>query len=187
MSGTGGTGGNGRTSGCTSGTGRTGGPGGRARRLWRAGVLAWLVLASLLLAACSSGGGNTSAPPSADGRLTSADAAVQDALSGYRHTVATSCKAAPSAVVCLEKADRDLGAKVHDYANVLAVGRGFTPPVADLTAARNDAQTLANSLEILGDAQPNQANYDHVRNTFDVDAAIGRLHRSVAALDRALG
>ena len=57
-------------------------------------------------------------------------------------------------VVCLEAADRTLGGKIHAYANVLAAGRGFTAPEADLAAARNAAQTLANSLEILGDAQP---------------------------------
>ncbi len=176
--------------GCTGrspGTSGTSGRAGRARRRRQVPVLALLLLPSLLLAACSSGGGHSSAPPSADGRLASAVATVQAALSRYLHTVATTCKTAASTVVCLEKADRDLGGKVHAYANVLAVGQGFTAPMADLDAARNDAQTLANSLEILGDAQPTQANYDHVRNTFDVDAAIGRLQRSAAALDRALG
>jgi hypothetical protein len=90
-------------------------------------------------------------------------------------------------VVCLEAADRKLGGQIHTYANVLAVGHGFTPPPADLTAARNKAQTLANSLEILGDAQPTQANYDQVRNTFNVNAAIGQLQSAVRTVNDTIG
>jgi len=97
------------------------------------------------------------------------------------------CTAAPSPVVCLETADRSLGNQIHTYANLLAVGHGFSAPHGDLTAARNRAQTLANSLEILGDAQPTQANYDQVRNTFDVDAAITGLQRAVSQVQHALG
>ena len=89
--------------------------------------------------------------------------------------------------MCLEGADRTLGNRIHTYANLLAVGHGFSAPKHDLTAARNSAQTLANSLEILGDAQPTQANYDQVRNTFDVNAAIGRLQAAVTNVDHALG
>ena len=40
---------------------------------------------------------------------------------------------------------------------------------------QRSAQTLANSLEILGDAQPTQANYDQVLNTFNVGTAISQL------------
>jgi len=97
------------------------------------------------------------------------------------------CASQANPVVCLEAADRTLGGQIHTYANVLAVGHGFTPPPADLTAARNKAQTLANSLEILGDAQPTQANYDQVRNTFDVNTAIGQLQSAVRKVDGALG
>ncbi len=88
---------------------------------------------------------------------------------------------------CLEQADRKLGDEVHSYANVLAVGKGFSAPQSDVLAARNDAQTLANSLEILGDAQPTQSNYDQVRNNFNVDGAIGQLRGAVQKLDGALG
>ena len=95
--------------------------------------------------------------------------------------------AASKAVVCVEAADRTLGAQVHRYANVLAVGHGFTAPAADLTTTRNASQTLANSLEILGDAQPTQANYDQVRNTFDVNGAITALQKAVAKVDSELG
>ena len=61
---------------------------------------------------------------------------------------------------------------------------GFTAPQADVRAARNDAQTLANSLEILGDAQPTQANYDQVLNTFNVNAAITQLQGDVTQAAR---
>jgi hypothetical protein len=99
---------------------------------------------------------------------------------------ASACQGESDAVVCLEAADRTLGGQVHTYANVLAVGHGFSAPAADLTAARNAAQALANSLEILGDAQPTQANYDQVRNTFNVNTAIAQLQRAVQKVDGAL-
>ena len=108
------------------------------------------------------------------------------AMTAYAAKV-TQCTAAPSPVVCLETADRALGNEIHTYANLLAVGHGFSAPPGALTAARNSAQTLANSLEILGDAQPTQANYDKVRNTFDVDAAITGLQRDVSKVQHSLG
>jgi hypothetical protein len=67
------------------------------------------------------------------------------------------------------------------------VGHGFAVPRTDLTTTRDAAQTLANSLEILGDAQPTQANYDQVLNTFDVHSAITQLHSDVANLGGSLG
>jgi len=142
----------------------------------------WWVLVPLVVASCST----PSSPPSADATLKSAGAAVTAATHRYPAMVRL-CKAASSPVVCVEAADRTLGGRVHTYANVLAVGHGFSASPADLTAARNAAQTLANSLEILGDAQPTQANYDQVRNTFDVNAAIAHLQATVTELDGALG
>ncbi|MGA2474167.1 MAG: hypothetical protein ABSG39_11830, partial [Acidimicrobiales bacterium] len=124
--------------------------------------------------------------PSPDAKLKSADDTVLSAMTGYLAKV-DSCKAASSPVVCLEAADRTLGGQIHTYANLLAVGHGFTAPNADLTAARNAAQSLANSLEILGDAQPTQANYDQVLNTFNVNSALGQLKSAVTKVNRTLG
>jgi hypothetical protein len=160
----------------------------RRRSRWLVPILAPIALSAMLLAACGSGAGNgdtTSA--SADADLAHAGTTVLAALSEYLHQVASSCPSASSPVACLESADRDLGGKVHDYANVLAVGHGFSAPESDLSAVRDQAQTLANSLEILGDAQPTQANYDQVRNTFDVNAAVAQLQKAVVTLNRALG
>ncbi len=56
-----------------------------------------------------------------------------------------------------------------------------------MTAARNSAQVLANSMEILGDAQPSQANYDQVLNTFNVDDAIASFQKAVAKVQAGLG
>ena len=56
-----------------------------------------------------------------------------------------------------------------------------------MTTALNSAQTLANSLEILGDAQPTQANYNQVLNTFNVNTAITALQGDVSTLAGALG
>jgi hypothetical protein len=156
------------------------------RRTQRARQATWaLALLPLVLAACSSGSASSSAG-SPDAALRAAGAAVESHMSAYA-AAAQACTSKPSPVVCLETADRTLGGQIHDYANVLATRHDFSAPQADLTTARNAAQTLANSLEILGDAQPTQANYDRVRNTFDVGAAIGQLRRAVDRLDSALG
>jgi hypothetical protein len=100
---------------------------------------------------------------------------------------ANKCKTAPNPVVCLEAADRTSGGQIHDYANLLVTGHGFSAPQADLLDARNAAQTLANSLEILGDAQPTQSNYNQVLNTFNVNAAIGQLQSAAKKLNADLG
>jgi hypothetical protein len=151
---------------------------------------AWWVLAALpvLVASCSSGGGSSggSGAASSDAKLRSAGTLVERQMAEYQSTAQT-CKTASSPVVCVEAADRTLGGQIHTYANLLAVGRGFTAPAGVLATARNNAQTLANSLEILGDAQPTQANYDQVLNTFDVNGAIGQLHHAVTRLNDALG
>jgi hypothetical protein len=145
----------------------------------------------LALAACSSSPGS-GAPAQGKGSGTStsslqhAGATLLDNLTKYA-SKAGSCKATSSAVACLEAADRTLGGQVHTYANLLAVGKGFTAPQSDVLAARNDAQTLANSLEILGDAQPTQSNYDQVLNNFNLNGAIGQLRSTVNKLDGAGG
>ncbi len=89
--------------------------------------------------------------------------------------------------MCLEAADHTLGDKIHAYANLLAGHHHFTAPRADLTTTLNAAQTLANSLEILGDAQPTQANYDQVLNTFNINSAITQLQGDVTTLGGSLG
>jgi hypothetical protein len=148
-----------------------------------------LALAPLLLvlAGCSSegGGSGANATQSADASLESGGATVQSAMKAYLTDV-TGCAKQSSPVVCLEAADRKLGNKIHEYANVLATGHGFTAPRPDRTAALNQAQSLANSLEILGDAQPTQANYNQVLNTFNVNAAIAQLQGDVSKLATSL-
>jgi hypothetical protein len=155
------------------------------RRLPRA---RWALAAlPLALAACSSGSGSGSpSQGSASSSLQHADATVLDNISAYA-SKATSCKSASSPVVCLEGADRTLGGQIHSYANLLAVGKGITASQGDVLAARNDAQTLANSLEILGDAQPTQSNYDQVLNNFNLNGAIGQLRSAVNKLNGAVG
>jgi hypothetical protein len=111
---------------------------------------------------------------------------VSSSLSTYLSKV-TACKSASSPVVCVEAADRALGGQIHDYANKLAASGAYGAKAADVTAARNSAQLLANSMEILGDAQPNQANYDQVLNTFNVTNAITSLQHAVAKVQADLG
>jgi hypothetical protein len=152
--------------------------------------MGWALLAlAPVLAACSSGSGGSgsgSASASANSSLKNAGAKVLSNMTKYVST-ARACTSASSPVVCLEHADVTLGNEIHDYANMLAVGKGFTAPQGDIVTTRNSAQTLANSLEILGDAQPTQANYNQVLNTFNLNAAIAQLQGDVRSLDGALG
>jgi hypothetical protein len=147
-----------------------------------------LVPLVLVLAGCSSGGGDSggTTTTSPDASLMSADAAVQSAMKSYLTGVG-GCAKQSSPVVCLEQADHKLGNAIHVYANVLATRHGFTAPRADQTTTLNEAQLLANSLEILGDAQPTQANYNQVLNTFNVNSAITQLQGDVATLAGSLG
>ena len=142
-----------------------------------------LVPLVLVLAGCSSGGGGSggTTTTSPDASLGSADATVQSAMKTYLTEVG-GCAKQSSPVVCLEAADHKLGDAIHTYANVLATGHGFTAPRADQTTTLNEAQLLANSLEILGDAQPTQANYNQVLNTFNVNSAITQLQGDVTTL-----
>jgi hypothetical protein len=144
-----------------------------------------LLALPLALAACSSGSGSGGSG-SANSSLHKEGATVLSQMTAYA-SKAAACKSASSPVVCIEHADLTLGNQVHDYANLLAVGKGFTAPQNDIVNARNSAQTLANSLEILGDAQPTQSNYDQVLNTFNLDGAIAQLRSDVQQLDRTLG
>ena len=157
------------------------------RRATHVALLA-LLSAPLGLAACGSGSGPGSAGAggSGDASLRAAGTKVEAEMSRYLATV-PACATQSQPVVCVEAADRTLGAQIHDYANVLAVGHDFSAPATPLNRTRNAAQTLANSLEILGDAQPTQANYDQVRNSFDVNGAVASLQRAVAKVDAQLG
>ena len=158
------------------------------QRIRRTGWGVALVPVVLVLAGCSSGsgapGGDAAAPAASS--LLPADQTVEEAMTSYLTGVGH-CAQQSSPVVCLERADRTLGNAIHTYANLLAVGHGFAVPHTDLTTTRDAAQTLANSLEILGDAQPTQANYDQVLNTFDVHSAISQLQGDVTTLDHSLG
>jgi hypothetical protein len=163
--------------------------GNRVRR--RAMAVVALAGMALAVASCSSGpahtrgsagssAGSAALPP--DTRLKLAGVRVLSRIGAYSLTT-RHCPTQPSPVVCVEAADRTLGGQVHTYANLLAVGRGFHAPANALTAARNSAQTLANSLEILGDAQPTQSNYNQVLNTFDLNGALEQLKSAVATLN----
>jgi len=150
-------------------------------------MAAALAAVALCAAACSSGsaGSSGSTGQTPDTKLKEAGVTLRSQLAAYRQAT-QHCAEKPNPIVCIEAADRNLGGQVHTYANLLAVGRGFRAPDGDLSSARNSAQTLANSLEILGDAQPTQANYDHVLNTFDLNGAIDQLQTTVSTLNRHL-
>ncbi len=146
-----------------------------------------------VLAGCSSGTGapggssaRTTTPRQAGAALVAADKTVQSAMTTY-FAQAGACANQSSPVVCLEAADHTLGDAIHTYANLLAAHHTFKVSGTDLSTTLNAAQPLANSLEILGDAQPTQANYDQVLNTFDVKAAITQLQGDVTNLGASIG
>ena len=155
-----------------------------------------LVPLVVVLAGCGSGGGGSTAsagsttastsPQEADAALKTAGKTLQSAIAHYLAAVG-GCAQMASPVVCLEAADHALGDRIHTYANLLARHERSTAARADLTRALDSAQTLANSLEILGDAQPTQANYNQVLNTFNVNAAITALQGDVTTLAGSLG
>ncbi len=121
-----------------------------------------------------------------NGQLQGAGTTLLHQMDVYTST-SSKCASATTPVVCVEAADRTLGGQIHTYANLLAVGRGFQAPAGDLNTTRDAAQTLANSLEILGDAQPTQANYNQVLNTFNIASAIHQLQGDVTTLNGQLG
>ena len=162
------------------------------RARWGLPLVPLVLVLALALAGCSSGGGGpggsagTTTPAQADATVQSGGKTVQSAMHGYLTDVA-GCANMSSPVVCLEAADRTLGDKIHAYANLLARHQRAAASGADLTKALNSSQILANSLEILGEAQPTQANYNQVLNTFNIDAAITQLQGDVTTLGRSLG
>jgi len=89
-------------------------------------------------------------------------------------TEVAGCAKGGSPVVCLEEADHKLGDEIHDYANVLATGHGFSAPRTELSTTLNEAQLLANSLEILGDAGQLRPGAQHLQHQLGDHAAAGR-------------
>ena len=130
--------------------------------------------------------GSAGSQQAPDVQTRAAGVSVLAQMASYQVAVAPVCVPAQLGRVPRGAPTASLGGQMHTYANVLAVGHGFTdhrPP--DLTDARNQApKTLANSLEILGDAEPTQANYNQVLNTFNVSAAISRLQGAVHPANR---
>ncbi len=161
-----------------------------ADRLRHGLALVAAVVAVPALAACGaasgsgSGASGGSSSESADSRLANAGASVQKAMTQYlagcrgatrprRRWSASRAPTVPSAARCT--------AMPTSWPS----GGGFSAPAPELSTARNAAQLLANSLEILGDAQPTQANYDQVLNTFNVNNAISSLQEAVAKVQSA--
>ena len=159
---------------------------GQTRR--RAGWALALVPLVLVLAGCSSGGGGSGAghDQSATATLKSAGGTVQSAMKSYlRAWAAAPSSRAPSC------ASRQQIAQLGEQDPHLRQRAGHRPRVHRATGGpdhhANEAQTLANSLEILGDAQPTQANYNQVLNTFNVNSAITQLQGDVTRLAGSLG
>ena len=127
------------------------------------------------------GSGADSTTTSPDASLTSADATVQSAMKAYltdggRLRQAVEPRRVPRGG---RPQARGQDPRLRQRARHRPRVHGAA---ADQTTTLNEAQTLANSLEILGDAQPTQANYNQVLNTFNVNSAITQLQGDVTAL-----
>jgi hypothetical protein len=116
-------------------------------------------------------------------------AAGKKALTVLR-TYESSSRACPSnkqPTICLETADRVAGNAIHLYGNVLGALSENPTKAKSVTAALTSAQDLANSFEVLGDAEPTAANYTKVLGQFNVQAAVSTLQKQIATVDAAYG
>jgi hypothetical protein len=156
----------------------------RARRSIRSaqpwlGAVAVLV-GAVALSGCggsSSGGGSTGGSPS-NSKVSAAGTTALNDLAHYQATAA----ACGTKITCIETADRTAGNQIHTYANTLGeLSSGKTSTKAS-DLALDAAQSLANSFEILGDAQATQANYDKVMGTFNLPKAIDTLKTDIRAV-----
>jgi hypothetical protein len=122
--------------------------------------------------------GFTNANPGQSTKVAGMNATALSQISAYK-VKAQNCKAN---IVCLETANRKLGDQIHLYANY--VGSLSQKGAAGKVVANtlNVSQVTANTLEILGDAQPTKANYDLVLHHFDLAGQIDKLTSAINSL-----
>jgi hypothetical protein len=160
----------------------------RRRRLIAGGAAAVLVGVVVLIVVLVSGGSNPApsgfgaANPGQATKASGANATALRQIDIYNAAV----QKCGSKVVCVEAADRKLGDAIHVYANYLGSlsqsgGAGNT-----VRTALNTAQVTANTFEILGDAQPTQANYNQVLGHFDLPGQVSKLTKAINDLAAAL-
>jgi hypothetical protein len=175
------------------------------RRLWLRGaavVGGVVVVAGIILIVVSGGNGPKPAatgtgttgsssvtaptvPKVSNAKLVAAGKTAQSVLDTYTSTT-KNCAAKTQPTICLEAADRVAGDAIHTYANLLgALSEGA--PSKIVTSTLNGAQNLANSFEILGDAEPTKANYNKVLGHFNISFAVTALKVNIGQVDAAHG
>jgi len=173
------------------------------RRLWLrgAGVLGVIVVVVAVIVIVVSGGKSPSHPSSSAGHAGTTKTTTPPTIPVVTHsqlisagqtaigvldTYTSSSRACPSKsqpTICLESADRIAGNAVHTYANLVGQLTERVAPTKDVTQTLSAAQDLANSFEILGDAEPTQANYNQVLGHFNMSFAVASLKVDIEKLD----
>ncbi|HEY1831922.1 MAG TPA: hypothetical protein VGG38_16940 [Acidimicrobiales bacterium] len=147
----------------------------RPARPWLGAAV--VLAGAVALAACGGGGSGAGSP--SNSKVSAAGTTALNDLAHYQSTTA----ACHTKITCIESADRTAGNQIHTYANTLGELSSGQDSTRASNRALDAAQSLANSFEILGDAQATQANYDKVMGTFDLPKAIDTLKTDIRAVD----
>ncbi len=158
----------------------------RQRRLIAAAVVVVVAVVVIIVVLVSGGStppsGFKNANPGVSTKVAGANATALTQISAY-NTQITDCT---TNIGCTEQADRKLGDQLHVYANYVGTLRQTGAAGKVVSATLNTAQVTANTMEILGDAQPTKANYDKVLHNFDLQGQIGKMTAAINNLSAIL-
>jgi hypothetical protein len=153
----------------------------RRHRLIAGGAVAVAIGLVVLIVILVSGGGGpapsgfTAANPGQATKASGANATALRQIDAYN----TSRQHCGSNITCIEKADRTMGDGIHVYANYLGSLSQSGAAGKIVGTALNTAQVTANTFEILGDAQPTQANYNQVLAHFNLQGQVNKLTKAI--------
>jgi hypothetical protein len=91
----------------------------------------------------------------------------------------TAVQSCGSKITCVEKADRTLGDQLHVYANYVGSLHQVGAAGKIINNTLNTSQVTANTFEILGDAQPTQANYNQVLHHFNLNGQVDKMTTAI--------
>jgi hypothetical protein len=151
------------------------------RRLIVGGAVVAVAVVVIVIVVLVSGGstpapsGFSAANPGQSTKASGANATALRQIDTYNNSI-SHCG---SNIVCVEKADRTLGDAIHVYANYLGSLKQTGAAGRIVANALNTSQITANTFEILGDAQPTQANYNQVLHRFDLQGQVNKLTKAI--------
>ncbi len=149
------------------------------------GVLGVIVIVVVIIILVSGGGGTPNAfdkvNPGQSSKVSSANTKVLQQIATYRSS-ASACHSKRQPTVCVEAADRKLGDQIHVYANYVGSLKQTGHTGKAIATALNTSQFTANTLEILGDAEPTAANYNQVLHNFNLTNQLAKQESAVNGL-----